>query len=56
MQNNITGSEGKQMYLAIIVIQLLVSVVVGVYFLRAMRKENGENPTAAADSPESAAG
>ena len=55
------------MYLAIIVIQLLVSVVVGVYFLRAIRKEkqgspsgrnesSGENPTAAADSPESAAG
>lgn len=33
------------MYLAIIVIQLLVSVVVGVYFLRAMRKEKQGSPS-----------
>lgn len=33
------------MYLAIIVIQLLVSVVVGVYFLRAMRKEKQGLPS-----------
>lgn len=33
------------MYLAIIVIQLLVSVVVGAYFLRAMRKEKQGSPS-----------
>ena len=33
------------MYLAIIVIQLLVSVVVGVYFLRAIRKEKQGSPS-----------
>ena len=38
------------MYIAIILIQLLVSVVVGLYFLRAMRRER---QGAAASTPES---